>query len=286
MRVLVLGSRGMVGHVMTAHLEEQGGFDVVNIARAQPFNDKSVLLDLRRAEEISTFLGQHPFDVVINCAGILNRHADADVCSALLVNSYLPRYLERRFRDTATRILHISTDCVFSGARGGYIESDLADGDTIYARTKKLGELNNGKDLTLRLSVVGPELRPEGTGLFNWFMAQKTPVPGYTKVFWTGLTTVELARQITVILAERKDLTGLYHLVPGEKVAKHDLLLLFNRYFREGRVLIRPDDRERSDRSLVDTRREAGCPVPSYEQMIAEMKAWVDAHRAWYPHYG
>lgn len=288
MRVLVLGSRGMVGHVVTAYLEERGEFDVVNVVRTRPFNERCVSLDLRDTWRLSRFLDEQHFDVVVNCTGILNDRADKDVPSALLVNSVLPRFLEKRYAGTDTRVIHISTDCVFSGKKGAYAEDDFADGDTIYARTKKLGELNNGKDLTLRLSVVGPELRPwpKGEGLFNWFMAQTKDVSGFTRVFWTGLTTVELARQIAVILVERKNLTGLYHLVPDTKIAKHDLLALFNRSFREGRVTICPDENHMSDKSLLDTRRDLGNALLSYEQMIDDMRSWIDAHREWYRHYG
>ncbi|HOW51563.1 MAG TPA: SDR family oxidoreductase [bacterium] len=285
MKVLVLGAAGMVGHVVTAYLGEQGSFSVTPVIHAQPFNERSVSLDLRDTVKLARFLDEHHFDAVVNCAGILNDRAEKDVPTALLINSLLPRFLEKRYAGTDTRVIHISTDCVFSGKKGAYKEDDFADGDTIYARTKKLGELNNGKDLTLRLSVVGPELRPEGTGLFNWFMAQKKEVSGFTRVFWTGLTTVELARQIVAILAERKNLTGLYHLVPDTKISKHDLLMLFKRSFRDRQVAISPDGAYISDKSLVDTRKELGTPISTYERMIDEMKMWVAVHRAWYLHY-
>jgi len=288
MRVLVLGAAGMVGHVVTAFLEEQGSFTVVPVVHRRPFFRDAVSMDLREFALLSHFLNEHQFDAIINCAGILPRRAEEDVCSAILINSYLPHYLEHRFRDTLTRVIHISTDCVFSGQKGDYVESDFADGDSVYARTKKMGELNNRKDLTLRLSVVGPELVawPLGEGLFSWFMAQKREIRGFTHVFWTGLTTVELARQIAGILKEHPTLSGVYHLVPETKIPKHDLLALFNRFFREGKIPIRPDGAYRSDKSLRDTRKEISLSSVTYERMVEEMRSWVDAHREWYPHYG
>jgi len=117
--------------------------------------------------------------------------------------------------DTAVKIIQISTDCVFSGKDGGYKEDSFRDGDTIYARTKALGEINNNKDLTIRTSIIGPDINEDGIGLFHWFMKQSGTIYGFRNAYWTGVTTIELAKGIEKFI--EYNVTGIYHFVPTEK---------------------------------------------------------------------
>ena len=177
----------------------------------------------------------------------------------------------------------MSTDCVFSGKKGEYTENDLRDGKTFYDRTKALGEIEDAKNLTLRNSIVGPDINPNGIGLLNWFMHQTGTINGYTKVMWTGLTTLQLAKAMEAGLDE--DAHGLYNMVYKEPISKHDLLCLFNKYLRGGNVEITASDKAVSDKSLKRTRFDFDYIIPDYERMVSDLAGWMRAHRALYPHY-
>ena len=151
------------------------------------------------------------------------------------------KYLTEITKDTKTRIVHMSTDCVFAGNDGPYYEDTLPNGATFYDRSKAMGEINTSKDLTFRNSIVGPDVKTSGIGLFNWFMKQEGEVDGYTGAIWTGVTTYTLAKAMEQALKE--NLTGLYNLVNNESINKYNLLCLFNTYFRAGEVKIKPNDK-------------------------------------------
>lgn len=177
----------------------------------------------------------------------------------------------------------MSTDCVFSGASGNYTEDSLRDGTTFYDRTKALGELEDDKNITLRNSIVGPDINPEGIGLLNWFMKQNGEIKGYTKAMWTGMTTLQLAK-IMEKAAEEKAY-GLYNMVPDCNISKFDLLGLFNKYLKGGKTKILPFDGFIADKTLIRTRFDFGMTVPDYETMVSEMAQWMFEHKDLYPHY-
>jgi len=159
----------------------------------------------------------------------------------------------------------------------------LKDGETLYDQTKALGEIDDNKNLTFRASIIGPDTKMNGIGLLNWFLQQKIRVNGYTGAIWTGVSTYTLAQAIHFALKE--NLTGLYHLVNNSKISKYDLLQLFNRILRSESIEIIPDDKIQVDKSLINNRTDFSFRVPSYEQMVKDTKAWIDAHRELYPHY-
>ena len=180
--------------------------------------------------------------------------------------------------------MHISTDCVFNGARGGYTEQDYPDGKTFYDRSKALGELINEKDITFRCSIVGPDMNPKGIGLMNWFLQQKEEIKGYAKVFWTGQTTLQLAK--TIEEAVRAQAAGLYHMVPATSISKCELLELFNRFLRKKEILIERDETFVVDKSLKRTNlADFDYVVPDYETQIRELGNWMREHKELYPHY-
>ena len=141
----------------------------------------------------------------------------------------------------------------------------------------------DGKNLTFRNSIVGPDINEGGIGLFNWFMKQTGEIRGFTKAMWTGMTTLQLAKMMEK--AATVHATGLYNMVPDHAISKYDLLGLFNRYFRDGKVGIEPYDGFVCDKTLVRTRFDFPETVPDYEVMVREMADWVRAHRELYPHY-
>lgn len=273
----------MAGHLISLYFKEQG-HEVVGFARQQSkLLDSTVVGDASDLPLIKKSIDEANFDAVINCIGLLNQFAEENKAMAVLLNGYLPHYLTEITKDTKTKIIHMSTDCVFAGNDGPYYEDTLPNGATFYDRSKAMGEINTSKDLTFRNSIVGPDIKPSGIGLFNWFMKQEGEVGGYTGAIWTGVTTFTLAKAMEQAL--RENLTGLYNLVNNESINKYDLLGLFNKYFRAGEVKINPNDKLQLDKSLRHKREDFSYVVPSYEQQVKEMRVWVDAHQSLYPHY-
>lgn len=283
MKILVLGCNGMAGHLISLYFKEQG-HEVVGFARsASHLLDKTIVGDASDMALIKRTLDEGDFDAVINCIGLLNQFAENNKAMAVLLNGYLPHYLVEITKEMKTKVIHMSTDCVFAGNDGPYFEDSLPNGATFYDRSKAIGEFNNDKDLTFRNSIVGPDIKESGIGLFNWFMKQDGEVGGYTGAIWTGVTTYTLAKAMEQALNE--NLIGLYNLVNNESINKCDLLGLFNKYFRGGEIRITPNDKLQLDKSLRSKREDFSFVVPSYEQQIKEMREWVEEHPSLYPHY-
>ena len=282
MKFLVLGAAGMAGHTISTYLSEKG-HDVIGFDRVKSQHCEFVVGDARNIEFIRGIINQGRFDSVINCIGILNQFADQNRELAVFLNSYFPHFLVEVTKNMNTQIIHMSTDCVVSGKKGSYTESDFRDGETFYDRTKALGELENEKNITLRNSIVGPDMNENGIGLFNWFMKQKGTIKGYTKAMWTGLTTLELAKAMEQ--AAKKRASGLYNMVYSEPISKYDLLKLFNKYMRNNELNIEPFDGFVADKSLKRTRFDFDYTVPDYETMVSEMAEWIMNHKDYYPHY-
>ena len=282
MKFLILGCNGMAGHMISLYLREHG-HDVIGFARSKSNLVDSVAGDAQDAAFIKDLVGINKFDTVINCVGLLNQYAESNKAGAVYLNSYFPHFLAEITDGTDTQVIHMRTDCVFSGKRGQYTEDDLKDGETFYDRTKALGEIENNKDLTLRQSIVGPDIKVSGIGLLNWFMQQHGEVTGFTGAMWTGQTTLQLARTMEAAAKERAH--GLYNMVPDSSISKYDLLGLFNKYIRKEKVNIIPVDKMAADKSLMRTHWNFGYIIPDYEAMVAELADWMRAHKELYPHY-
>ena len=283
MRFLVLGCNGMAGHTISLYLKEQG-HDVFGFDRRESKYIKNATGDARDIDFVRNLIVDGKYDTVINCIGILNQFAEENKSLAAFLNSYFPHFLAEVTDGTDTQVIHMSTDCVFSGKRGEYTEDDLRDGETFYDRSKALGELEDDKNITLRNSIVGPDINPNGIGLMNWFMKQNSPINGFTKAMWTGQTTLQLAKTMEVAAKERA--SGLYNTVPERSISKYDLLRLFNKYLRNDSILINPVEGIHADKSLKRTRFEFSYLIPDYEVMVAELADWVIRHKDMYPHYG
>ena len=282
MKVLILGSIGMAGHTITLYFKEQG-HDVTAYSM-QPFPYcNNIIGNAFETEVFKKMLLDGNYDLVINCIGLLNQVAESNHGMATYLNSYLPHLVADTLKDTSTKLIHMSTDCVFAGNTGPYSETSLRDGLTFYDRSKALGEVEDNKNLTFRNSIIGPDMNENGIGLFNWFMKQSGTIGGYTKAMWTGVTTLTLAKAMEQ--AAKENLTGLYNLVNNENISKYDLLQLFNHHFRNDALTINPTDSLNLDKTLVRERNDFSFVVPSYAQQVEEMKAWVDAHKEFYPHY-
>lgn len=283
MKFLVLGCNGMAGHVISLYLSEQG-HDVTGFARSKSELVPSIVGDATDFNLLEQIITSGGYDVVINCIGLLNQFAEQSKDQAILLNGYLPHFLAKITKDMPTRIFHMSTDCVFSGKTGGYTEESLPDGATFYDRSKAMGELDDDKNLTLRNSIVGPDIKPSGIGLMNWFMQQSGVIKGFTKAIWTGQTTLQLAK--TMERAAINGTTGLYNMVPQNSINKYDLLNLFNEYLRPTNPLtIQPVEGVCLDKSLIRERKGFDYIIPDYETMIRECAEWINSHSTLYQHY-
>lgn len=282
MRFLILGASGMAGHTISLYLKEQG-HDVIGFDKNRVTHCQSMVGDVRDTEVLRRLIAEGNFDSVINCIGILNQFAEQNKELATFLNAYFPHFLADVTSRTNTQVIHMSTDCVFSGKRGEYTENDLRDGETFYDRSKALGELDDDKNITLRNSIVGPDLNPNGIGLLNWFMKQNGTINGFTKAMWTGLTTLQLAKAMEV--AAREKAHGLYNMVYKESISKHDLLKLLNHYIRNDTLNIIFADSLVADKSLKRTRFDFKYTIPDYETMISELADWMRKHKELYPHY-
>jgi len=283
-KVLILGANGMAGHVITTGLREDAFFfDIISVARNNSSIKPDYLLDVTDFIELENLVKKINPNVIINCIGLLNRTAEENPHIAILINSYLPHFLEFITSNTETKVIHISTDCVFSGKDGNYTESSFKDGIGYYAQTKALGEIVNNKDLTFRTSIIGPEINSNGIGLFHWFYQQYGEIQGYTNAHWTGITTIELLNALKVAI-KNDNLVGLYHLVNNKKISKYHLLELMNIEFKKRNILT-PDDKYIIDKSLVDTRKDFIYHIKEYDEMIKEMKIWINNHKDIYRHY-
>lgn len=273
----------MAGHMTAAYLASRG-HRVTGFARTNSrCCERTILGDAADTALLKGVLIRERFDCVVNCIGVLNRAVDADISRGIYLNSLLPHLIADELRGTGTKLIQISTDCVFSGARGGYTEDDVPDETSLYGRTKALGEVDDSQNLTIRTSIVGPELKESGVGLFHWFMSQRGTVKGFTRTIWSGVTTLELAKAVE--WAAEEPLTGLCHLTNGQGISKYDLLCLFNTYCRQDGVLLIPDEEFVCDKSILCTRADVHYPVPPYENMVAELAEWIRARPELYAGY-
>lgn len=280
--ILVLGSIGMAGHLITLYFKEKG-FNVTAYSM-QPFPYcNNIIGNALETENFKNMLLEGDYDAVINCIGILNQVADENQSLAVYLNSYLPHLVADTLKDKKTKLIHMSTDCVFAGNSGPYYEDSLRDGLTFYDRSKALGEVEDNKNLTFRNSIIGPDMNENGIGLFNWFMKQRGEINGFTGAMWTGVTTLTLAKAMEQAIKE--DLCGLYNLVNNTSISKFDLLCLFNKYFRNNELKINKSESLNLDKSLRRKRNDFSFVVPTYEEMVSEMRDWVNEHKDLYPMY-
>jgi len=280
-KIVVLGCAGMAGHIVTGYLSQKSEYEVHGIARSEGENVSHVLdvVDFPRLKEVVETINP---DYIINCVGALVSKSANDICTAIQINSYLPHYLVMIGEELGFKLVHISTDCVFSGSSGGYRENSFRDGDDNYARTKALGEVINTKDLTIRTSIIGPELKSNGTGLLDWFLKQSGDINGYTNAFWSGVTTLELAKAMHEFI--KQDIRGLFQLCPDEKISKYDLLNNFSDVWNDS-IIINKDASYSVDKSLISTRDDFNYQVPGYDVMLKELYDWMEEHSDSYKHY-
>ncbi len=282
-KALILGSTGMLGHQVFFNLENSKDFEVFDLSFRNKLREETIICDITDFSKLEGIVKEIKPDVIVNCVGILIKGSNQNPKNSILINAYFPHWLTGVADEIESKVIHISTDCVFSGKKGGYIESDFRDADDVYGRGKGLGEIFSEKHLTLRTSIVGPEIKRNGEGLFHWFMNQKGEINGYTQAFWGGVTTTELSKVVKKSIYE--DLNGLYHVTNGRAISKFDLLNIFNRSFNTG-IQINSVEGKKVDKSLKSEKLDVDFGIPSYEVMIEEMKTFMTKYRSLYaPNY-
>jgi dTDP-4-dehydrorhamnose reductase len=277
-KVIIFGASGMAGHMVYDYLQETGKYDIVTVCNKNKLNDKSLIINVQDYIQLNAFAHHQnsEADVVINCVGLLVKNSNEDNPKAIMINSFFPKFLEKIYSDRKTKVIHLSTDCIFDGLRGrSYTEKDKPTETNFYGRSKALGEINNNKDLTFRMSIIGPELY-NGTGLFHWFMTQETKVNGFVNLLWNGVTTLELARAIDAAIDQ--NLTGLYHLTNNVVISKYILLKLIAKAFNKTTVIEEAFSPNGCDKSIINTRTDFDFVVKSFDNMLIDLKAWMDAH--------
>lgn len=279
MRILILGGNGMLGHQLFKHLAEDHEIKVTlrqDLSEYEKFNlfhpDNSFSgINVRSADQLIEVLGEFQPQAIVNAVGIIKQRSSArESIPSLELNSLFPHRLAILCKTINARMIHLSTDCVFSGKKGNYREDDPSDALDLYGKSKYLGEVNEQHCITLRTSMIGRELSRKKS-LLEWFLAQKGSIKGFKKAIFSGFTTQELSRIIEMILTQHPYASGIYH-VSSDPISKFDLLSLIKRGLNLP-VKIIPDKSFVCDRSLDSNkfRQEFSFNPPTWEEMIKEL---------------
>jgi dTDP-4-dehydrorhamnose reductase len=283
LKVLVLGSTGMIGHQVYKFLESSDKYKMFNISYRKKLNKESILCDITDQDKFINIVKSISPDFIINCIGILIEEANLDIKKAIFINAYFPHKLMSVADELKSKLIHISTDCVFSGnKKTPYVENDFKDGKGTYAKSKGLGEIINENHLTLRTSVIGPELKTNGEELFHWFMSQSGEINGYKNSIWSGVTTLVLAK--TVGWAIENNITGLYHVTNNKSIDKFSLLCLIKKNTRKN-IKIHKFINNECNKSFIDTREEINFTIPTYNEMVKFMIEDILKDQTKYQHY-
>ncbi len=286
-KVLVLGVTGMLGHTLFHQFAHDDNFDVFGTVRV-PLEELREFFPAEYCSKIVTpvcgedlesliiCLAKIKPHIVMNCIGMIKQLPSAgDVVKTITMNALLPHQLATICRAMGAKLIHISTDCVFSGNTGNYLESDIPDPNDLYGRTKLLGEVNNENCLTLRTSIIGHELK-SSYGLLEWFLSQKNKIKGFTRAIYSGLPTIELARVIREFVfpgfvSDNPILHGLYQ-VSGEPISKYDLLRKIAEIYQKS-IEVEPDDTIHINRSLNSSRFQkiTGYTPSPWQELIEKM---------------
>tara|TARA_X000000950_G_C13791834_1_gene609681 strand:+ start:220 stop:1086 length:867 start_codon:yes stop_codon:yes gene_type:complete len=280
-KILIVGASGLIGSSLFKYFSTKNDINVFGTIRSKliikvPSNSQKnklfTKIDLQNKNDIEEVFEQVLPDVVINCAGITSGSKEiSNYYNVITLNSLLPHYLSDLSNKFKARLIQISTDCVFSGKKGNYIEDDYPDSNNLYGRSKSLGEITSSNAITLRTSTIGHEVNSP-KGLMEWFLSQKDSVAGYKNYIFSGLTTIEIGRIIYEYILFNSNLVGLYHL-SGNPISKFDLLLLIKKIYNKN-IKLMSDYKVVINRSLNSSKfRDAtGFSPKSWPLMIEEIK--------------
>lgn len=285
MRILVFGGDGMLGHELLLAWAERHSVSATfrdDLPAAPPGVRVLPGVDVRRPDDAIQALAAARPEAVVNAVGIVKQRPTArDAIQSLEVNALFPHRLAQACRAAGARLVHLSTDCVFSGEKGRYLEADRPDPHDLYGRSKLLGEVEEPGSLTLRTSIIGLELKRR-TSLVEWWLAQRGPIRGYRRAIYSGLTTMEMARAIEHLLLREPGLSGLFHLASAP-ISKYDLLAGLGERLGRRDVTLQPDDAFACDRSLDASAllSRTTYRVPPWSAMLDELAAAIAERRRW-----
>lgn len=279
MKILILGGDGMLGHQLLKFLDPRHDVKVTLRQDLGAYTQYGLFnrgnsydaIDIRSFDRLLEVMADFRPQAVINAVGIVKQRRDAkESIPSLEINALLPHRLAVLCKGIGARLIHLSTDCVFSGKKGNYLESDPSDAEDLYGKTKFLGEVHESNCLTLRTSIIGRELM-RNASLFEWFMAQNGKIKGFTKAIYNGFTTIEMSRIIEKMLLEYPLASGVYQ-VSSDPISKYELLNLFREKANKD-IDIEPDDFFICDRTLNSTkfRCQFDYVPPSWAEMIEEL---------------
>lgn len=280
--IFIIGSDTTLGHVVYLYFKYHTKYNIEDCYLRKNISKKGNKLNLFSPNSIKKIITNHTDTVFINTLSILIEESKNKIEKAIYVNSFLPNYISSLLRNTNNKLIHISTDCVFSGLRGEYAENSIPDAQDNYGKTKALGEVYQGQNLTLRTSKIGPCLKNQSEELLDWFLKQEGTIKGFKNATWNGVTTLELAKSID--RAIQMNVTGIYNLAPFKKVSKYELLNIMNTVFKKD-LTIEPDYEVRIDRSLIDSRKEIKSEHNNYLEMFFELKKFMKIYSDLYNHY-
>lgn len=269
MKIAIFGSNGMAGSMIKSYLQKQN-YQVVTLARG----NSDINVDVENYMEVKNAVSKLiDCDFIINCIGLLVKDSNDRPDRAAIVNGWFPHFLEYSFNNTKTRVIHLSTDCVFDGQKGHYRENDVHTETNFYGRSKSYGEINNNKDITFRMSIIGPELKENGTGLFNFVVNNKSDsLSGFVDAYWNGVTTLQLAKCIVQYI-NNPVISGVYHLVNNDVFTnKYDLLCMINKVFNLNKTIKKTTGPKAVNKILLDTRQEVNFNIPDYNTQLRELK--------------
>lgn len=280
MKILILGGDGMLGHQLLRSLAARHEVRVTLRRPLAAYREHGLFsaanavggVDARDWPRLAAVIAEAAPQAVLNCIGMVKQRPDAKAAVPVIeINALLPHRLLEACDAVGARLVHFSTDCVFSGRAGGYSQSDLPDPPDLYGRSKLLGEVDAPPGLTLRTSIVGLELARR-TSLIEWFLAQRGPIRGFRRAIYTGLTTLEMARLIERLLTRHPDLHGLWH-VASAPISKYDLLVTLSRQLGRNDVEILADDEFVCDRSMraEEFHLATGYQPPPWDEMLSEL---------------
>ena len=284
MRVLVLGATGMLGHTVYRFLNSTNNkikcYGTIRNKKDKKFFNHHLSQNLRifddfnNLNKLEKFIRKINPEIILNCIGLIKQRDNSEnQLEAVFVNSLLPHQISKVCNDIGIRFIHFSTDCVFSGSKGNYKESDLPDARDIYGLSKFMGEINNKNNLTIRTSIIGHELK-NSLGLLEWFLGEKREIIGYSKAIFSGLTTLEVSRFLLDHIFKNNKIYGVYHLA-SEPITKLKLLKIINNVYKSKKNIISSSslkiDRSLDGSKLIELTK---YKVPNWEEMIKDLYRW------------
>ena len=258
-KIAVLGKSSMSGHIIYDYFSKKEDFHTIGFEENEIFDNKSIIKKIDIDD----------CDYIVNCIRCLVIESEQNPSKSILFNTFLPQLISKKYKKS--KIIHLSTDCVFSGKIGSYNEDSIHDGESNYSLTKSSGEVSSGNYINIRTSYIGPTLGDDAEELFDWFLSQSNDVFGYNHSFWNGVTTLELAISIDKLI--ELNFCGTYHLTGKTVLSKYDLLSKIKNIWSKNNINLIKKNNEKIDRSLVDNLKL--IKQKDYDLMLNELLIYI-----------